>query len=49
MPIILGPKKDGTYRMCTNYIATNNITIKYRYLISRLDDLIDKPYGGSVS
>jgi len=34
--------------MCTTYRAINNITIKYRHLILRLDDLIDELYGSTI-
>ena len=41
-PILLVHKKDGTYRMCVDYIALNWITIKNRFLVPRVEDLSDK-------
>jgi len=48
VPIILVPKNDGYWRMCTNCRALNNITIKYKHHILRLDDLLDELYGACI-
>jgi hypothetical protein len=41
-------KKDGTRRMCIDYRALNEVTIKNKYPLLRIEDLFDQLRGASV-
>ena len=47
-PILFVQKKDGSLRMCVDYRALNKQTIKNRYALPRIDDLVDQLRGAKL-
>jgi hypothetical protein len=47
-PVIFVPKKDGTQRLCVDYRALNEVTVKNKYLLPRIDDLFYQLCGACV-
>ena len=41
-------KKDGSMRLCIDYRQLNKVTIKNRYPLPRIDDLMDQLVGARV-
>lgn len=47
-PVLFVKKKDGTLRMCINYRGLNQVTIKNKYPLPRIDELFDQQQGSMV-
>jgi hypothetical protein len=47
-PVLFVEKKDGTKRMCIDYRDLNEVTIKNKYPLLRIEDIFDQLRGASV-
>jgi hypothetical protein len=47
-PMLFVKKKDVTQRMCVDYRSLNEVTIKNKYPLPRIEDLFDQMKGASV-
>ncbi|WVZ70510.1 hypothetical protein U9M48_019171, partial [Paspalum notatum var. saurae] len=47
-PVLFVVKKDGSRRICVDYRALNDVTIKNKYPLPRIDDLFDQLQGACV-
>ena len=48
IPVILVPKRDSSFRMCSDCRPIHAITVCYRYPIPRLDDMLDELSGATI-
>lgn len=47
-PVLFVKKNDNSLRMCVDYRSLNEVTIKNKYPLPRIDDLFDQLKGASV-
>jgi hypothetical protein len=47
-PVLFVRKKGGELRMCIDYRALNSQTIKNRYALPRIDELLDRLFGARI-
>eukprot|EP00798_Chlamydomonas_sp_ICE-L_P005195 gene5195-biopygen12247 len=47
-PVLFVPKKGGGFRMCVDWRQLNKQTIKNRYPLPRIDDLLERLHGSKV-
>jgi hypothetical protein len=40
--VLFVQKKDGSQRMCVDYRSLNDVTVKKKYLLLRIEDLLDQ-------
>jgi hypothetical protein len=47
-PVLFVQKKEGSQRMCVDYRSLNNVTVKNKYPLPRIEDLFDHMRGARV-
>jgi hypothetical protein len=47
-PVLFVQKKDGSQRMCVDYRSLNDVTVKNKYPLPRIEELFDQIRGTRV-
>jgi hypothetical protein len=47
-PVLFVKKKDGTLRLCIDFWQLNKVTVKNKYPLPRIDDLLDQLEGAKI-
>lgn len=47
-PVVLVGKKYGSWRLCVDYRELNHLTVKYKFFIPIIEDLLDELGGPEV-
>jgi hypothetical protein len=46
--LLVSKKKNGTWRMCVDCQVINDIMVKYKHLITRINDMLDELHGSCM-
>ncbi|KAL0458747.1 UNVERIFIED_CONTAM: Transposon Ty3-G Gag-Pol polyprotein [Sesamum latifolium] len=47
-PVLFVKMKDGSMKLCVDYRQLNRVTVKNKYSLPRIDDLLDQLKGGTI-